>query len=672
MSAPRRRATRSQTGTPAPLPAVQSKQSHAYGSQGKTTLYTQLATEDTSLEAIMAPAALRVPSQGASTNNGRSPSRRHPGSTRSRVPSTVPEEPKPQSPSPQPALPVLHPPEPDLTLSDGDGDVDDAERDRTRLSEQRVYARGLAEVRDRRQRERDRQQEDARRRAMIAQAQPSRLRIFVSALPRYIPLLIRDANGGKLSRAFELLIKTVASLLLAVTALGVIFAIARSSSVPKFMAPYATNVINAGKTLTGQSLYDKPPTELEERWLRFKHDLELEPMLPKDVLDDKQYQVNLLLGFRIEKLEKRVAAAEDALGLHAETLEMLNRVLPSHIVVEEEHGEVVLGEHFWHAFQQKMGTDAAAPLWDAFLERNEQAVAAIGEKAAVREMNGRFRSQSIISAADLTREMDKQYMRLKTENADDLNRAEKTVLKEARIAAQAMIEGSPLNKISKLQTAAFTSHLTVENGLREIHSVNFLSRSLGAVANERLSSPSARAPYKGIIHSSYTWWRGLDPFPNDQNVALDRWADVGDAWCAAASGGMGVAQLAIDMEHTIYPETFTVEHMPRSGTLHISAAPKDFDVWAEARNAAEAQQLEAAIQVPRGAACGSSPGPTFVCIGAGMYDIHAANWVQEIPLFARTHDVDMPVSRVIFKVLNNWGGNYTCLYRVRMTGVRLP
>nr|POE71941.1 spindle pole body-associated protein sad1 [Quercus suber] len=708
MADPRRRATRSHSATPAVLPAVQSKQSHAYGAKGKTTLQTQLTTDETSLEHVMdetSAVTTATPSRMTrnSTGNRQTPDRsmRPPGprSVRQNPPPTIEEESETKTPQQSrhvqdsPGSPTmttkttraaLHAPTVVLTnpTSSELTPAEQADRDRTLLSEQRFYAQELAKQRAREQQQLKRHQHDPGSSAwqneeILAQAQPSSWKVFVSALPRYIPLLLRDANGGKWTELGYMIASVILGFLtfvfMATVGVCIIYGAASLLPWPAAWQPLAGNFVNAGRSLAGLSLYDKAPTELEERWIRFQHDILFEPMLPKDVLPDQQYQVNLLLAFRMERLEKRMAAAEDTLGLHNETLRLLNDALPSYVVVEEVNGETVLGEHFWHAFQQQMASDAGAPLWTAFLEQNEQAIATISQEAVVENLAEQHRTQKIISGEDLVAEMNKHYMRLQEENAGELDKAEKSVLKQARAAAQAMIDDSPLAHISRLQTTALTTHLTIENGLRELHSVNFLSKNLGAVINRPLSSPTARRPWKGLLHKTYTWWQGIQPFPHGPDMALDRWTDVSDAWCAPPSTAQGSAQLAVVLGHVVVPHTFTIEHMPRAGTLNIAAAPRDFAVWAEAASPAAAAELEAVVAPQRGpvAACAAPPGPAFVCLAAGTYDIHAANWVQEFPLHARSPDFDVPVKSLVFRALNNWGGDYTCIYRIRMTGERL-
>nr|POF03501.1 spindle pole body-associated protein sad1 [Quercus suber] len=684
MAEPRRRTTRSQSATPAHMPVVQSKQSHAYGAQGKTTLQTQLNDGESAIENVMnetSAITTATPSRPTrnSTGNRQTPDRsmrppQVPRSIRQRAPPPTIEE-EAESKTSQAALNV-----PNTTVADKVTSqltaAELADRDRTLLSEQRLYAEELARQRTLEKQNRQRE-EDAHKNHVThnpeaaTQARTATWKVFVSALPHHSPFLLRNANLGQLVNTLVALGGFLLFVFTATVGVCMIYGMANLLPWPAAVEPYAGNVVNAGRALAGLSLYGKEPTELEERWIRFQHDILFEPMLPKDVLPDKQYQVNLLLEFRMDRLEKRVAATERTLGLHNETLRVLNNVLPSHVVVDQINGEYVLGEHFWHAFLQKMGSDAGDPLWNVFLEHNEKAMANFTHEAVMNELDVQHRRQAIISGEDLVAELNKHYIRLKDEHASDLDLAEKSVMKEARAAARAMIDDSPLAHITRLQTTALATHLTVENGLRELHSVNFLSRSLGAVVDRQLSSPTARRPWKGFLHKTYVWWQGIQPFPHGPDMALASWSDAGDAWCAPHSKVFGAAQLAVRLEHVVVPHTFTVEHMPRTGTINIAAAPRDIDVWAEVDNPAVAAQMEAVVKTHRLADCGPAPGPAFVCIGAGTYDIHATNWVQDFPLHARTPEFNIPVKKLVFKALNNWGGDYTCIYRVRMTGDRI-
>ncbi|KAG9587906.1 hypothetical protein KCV01_g12866, partial [Aureobasidium melanogenum] len=106
--------------------------------------------------------------------------------------------------------------------------------------------------------------------------------------------------------------------------------------------------------------------------------------------------------------------------------------------------------------------------------------------------------------------------------------------------------------------------------------------------------------------------------------------------------------------------------MPSTGTLDIGAAPREFEVWVRSRVGAEAPQ-----SYNPHLGCGDAPESGLVCIGKASYDIHALNHVQNFDL----EDVDGAISFVDFAIIrfiNNWGQDWTCIYRIRLHGEPEP
>lgn len=68
----------------------------------------------------------------------------------------------------------------------------------------------------------------------------------------------------------------------------------------------------------------------------------------------------------------------------------------------------------------------------------------------------------------------------------------------------------------------------------------------------------------------------------------------------------------------------------------------------------------------------TGPTETSVCIASGQYDIHAENWVQSVPMLADMEEFPtINATKFYFRVWSNWGSDQTCIYRVRLTGTDL-
>jgi hypothetical protein len=149
-------------------------------------------------------------------------------------------------------------------------------------------------------------------------------------------------------------------------------------------------------------------------------------------------------------------------------------------------------------------------------------------------------------------------------------------------------------------------------------------------------------------------WSWLSPAVRQPVEALLDWRNVGECWCAAASEDKGKAQLGVALVEPIYPMHMWLEHVPTGKTLDISVAPRHVEVWGSGdENAVNVDSCK-----------GDPPADGFVCLGKGSYDIHKPNWVQKINFSG----VRFRVDRVVVSVVDNWGGNHTCIYHVRLGG----
>ncbi|OMP86350.1 Spindle pole body-associated protein sad1 [Diplodia seriata] len=197
------------------------------------------------------------------------------------------------------------------------------------------------------------------------------------------------------------------------------------------------------------------------------------------------------------------------------------------------------------------------------------------------------------------------------------------------------------------------NNLLLENAWTALHAVNFFSRSLGAVVDPHLTSPTMAS--RGLARRALqklTWIPGDLP----PAAALVAWEEPTDCWCAARSPGSGKAQIGVIMPYKIVPETLLVEHIPRDGTLDIGSAPRGMEVWVEV----EDEGVRAAFP-----AIEDRPREKFVRVGSFEYKVDALNHVQAFNL---NSELLTPVNKVVVRVTGTWGRDWTCLYRLRMNG----
>ncbi|EEA28812.1 hypothetical protein TMatcc_002837 [Talaromyces marneffei ATCC 18224] len=257
--------------------------------------------------------------------------------------------------------------------------------------------------------------------------------------------------------------------------------------------------------------------------------------------------------------------------------------------------------------------------------------------------------------------------------------------------------------------------------------INFLSPGLGTRVNRKLTSPSVgirrtlpRRLYEGLTGKG-------SPQPNPPETALEAWDDIGDCWCGAPSKtGQGQLQLALELGQRAVLNEVVVEHISASASPEPGVAPREMELWAQfkpfhGQQPAKATETETAItnesitkktgwfglfhsstSSSSSSSTSSKPaapsslssilgsilktlhqaypsdpetayandrllGPTYFRLGEWEYD-RTGSTVQHFALDALIDYPMLRVDKVVVRVKSNWGGNHTCLYRVKVHG----
>lgn len=255
--------------------------------------------------------------------------------------------------------------------------------------------------------------------------------------------------------------------------------------------------------------------------------------------------------------------------------------------------------------------------------------------------------------------------------------------------------------------------------------INFLSLGLGTRVDPLLTSPSigTRRTLSRRLYESLPG-HGM-PLPNPPETALEAWEDIGDCWCSAP-GKAGQAQLALELGQLAILDEVVVEHIPASASPNPSVAPREMELWARFRpirgqyNARPATATETVITSDTKRKAGwfglfhsstassssssfsskpASPsslaslldaimktlyqaypseletayandrllGPSYFRLGKWEYD-RTGDAIQHFALNALIDYPTLRVDKVVLRVKSNWGGNHTCLYRVKLHG----
>ena len=63
------------------------------------------------------------------------------------------------------------------------------------------------------------------------------------------------------------------------------------------------------------------------------------------------------------------------------------------------------------------------------------------------------------------------------------------------------------------------------------------------------------------------------------------------------------------------------------------------------------------------------PSSNHVLLASMTYEPSLPNHIQTFPVSPQVVALNIDVGIVVVKVLNNWGGDYSCLYRVSVTEI---
>ena len=144
---------------------------------------------------------------------------------------------------------------------------------------------------------------------------------------------------------------------------------------------------------------------------------------------------------------------------------------------------------------------------------------------------------------------------------------------------------------------------------------------------------------------------------------------VGNCWLFPGTSG----QIGFQLAKMIHPTHVSIDHIPVEIALDVGRAPRNMFIWgaidgafnqAIYRNITETVSISSTfVSQPK-----IAHGHTFMRLASFEYDIRAPTHVQTFSMEQYIVESDMYFGVMVLEIAGNWGGDHTCLYRVRVHG----
>lgn len=450
---------------------------------------------------------------------------------------------------------------------------------------------------------------------------------------------------------------------------------------------------------------------------QFVPDLVAHPLSTFSPYDLKDLQTRMTSAeYDIAYLKKRSDIDEEAIS-------HLKQILPDHVIVKKtKGGNLEITQEFWHALDSKMRSENShlrgntgkpskdssttdvslahvedlmkkSKIWDRFLLKNRAQL----KEWAGEEFDARFPDKlkdslrSVVSKEEFAELVRQNWEDSQKEVKAEIRRLSKQLDHTVRHVGNTEVDPVGYNKeqIKAISTDVFRSlfnNAQLEalakankniNVAATEHRLNHFSPGTGAMINPKLTSPSYLFPAmdRNFLVKGLAWalWKKI-PTPNPAEVALQRWEEHGDCWCAPSKDADGFGpSLAVIMANQIYPDQIIIEHIPSSGSIEPGAAPKAMELLAyiEDRETYHAVKKRSDEIFYEEAELDEPQPYGFVRIATWDYDARAISNIQSFGLQIELGLFKGPAhtNRLIVRSKDNWGGvDFTCLYRIRVNG----
>ncbi|KZP00522.1 hypothetical protein CALVIDRAFT_533524 [Calocera viscosa TUFC12733] len=154
------------------------------------------------------------------------------------------------------------------------------------------------------------------------------------------------------------------------------------------------------------------------------------------------------------------------------------------------------------------------------------------------------------------------------------------------------------------------------------------------------------------------------PLGPDASAVIMPFLDPGHCWAFKGDAG----SIGIRLHRFIYVDEIVLEIPPQPMLDQPDTTPKQFDVWGYVEGGNSAKQQEY-LKTHPSANTPTPPhnDPKFLHLGSFEYD-DQGNAIQSFILDASPSEHNIDFGLLVFTFSSNYGGEYTCLYRIRVHG----
>lgn len=164
--------------------------------------------------------------------------------------------------------------------------------------------------------------------------------------------------------------------------------------------------------------------------------------------------------------------------------------------------------------------------------------------------------------------------------------------------------------------------------------------------------------------------------PFTPSIALGKWEEDGECWCAGHENDTRIADLSIYTAEAVIPQYLVVEHINRESTFDPESTPKDIEFWIKAPGDSSQRALDEWSK-KKWTEAPTAPGIVlvekgFVKVGEFEFGSGVGNGDSQVfKLPNELADFGVRTEQVLVRAKSNYGANdHTCFYRLRLFGIK--